>query len=417
MRVLVVSQYFPPETGGPQNRVASLVDGLRAAGHEVHVITEKPNYPTGVVWDGYREKFFLDSDYNGVPVTYAWIFADPKKRTLTRLLFYVSFMLSSVAASFRLRGRFDVVLATSPPLFVGLAGWAISKLKRAKFVFDVRDLWPDVAVAMGELANPRVADLAKRVEAFIYREADGITAVTDSFCEDIRRLAGSGKAVTRITNGTVPEHFQVAEPKPAVRERLSLPSGAFIVTYAGNLGLAQGLDHVLDAAALTATDSDVLFLLVGAGAARDRLAQEAQRRALSNVRFVPRVPLEEAAAYMAASDALLVPLGKHGIYRKFIPSKLFDSMASERPVLLSVPGESKAILEEAEAGLYYAPEDGAALAEAVRALKASPDTEVMGKRGAAYVAARFSRAKQAEKLVAFLEEIVQDDALHSAAAS
>ena len=411
MRVLVVSQYFPPETGGPPNRIASIVEGLKDAGHDVHVITEKPNYPTGVIWDGYRDGVFLDREYDGVPVTYAWVLADPKKRPSTRILFYVSFMLTSVAASLRLKGRFDVVLATSPPLFVGLAGWAISKLKRAKFVFDVRDLWPDLAVEMGELKNPRMIRLAKRIERFIYRHADGITAVTDSFRRDISCTAATRVPVGLVMNGTIPETFERDAEGAGLREEMSWQD-RFVVIYAGNVGLCQGLDHVLDAAAALVEEApQVLFGFVGEGAVKEHLMAEAARRLLHNVQFVPRVSLEKAAAYMAASDALLVPLADEAIYQKFIPSKLFDSMAAGRPLLLAVDGEARRILNRAGAGLYYAPESGGALADGVRRLLEHPEQRrEMGRKGRAFAEKHFDRKVQARKMASFLEGIVQGDA-------
>ena len=416
MRILVVSQYFPPETGGTPNRVASIVDGLKAAGHDVQVITEKPNYPTGVIWEGYREGVFLDRTYNGVPVTHTWVLADPKKRSLTRILFYVSFMLAAVAAAVRLRGRFDVVLATSPPLFVGLAGWAIAKLKRAKFVFDVRDLWPDLAVEMGELQNPRVIGLAKRMERFIYRHADGVTAVTESFCRDIRRTAETDVPVGLVMNGTTPEVFDREAEGAQLRKEMDWED-CFVVTYAGNIGLCQGLDHIVEAAALLDQEAPrVLFVFVGEGPVRERLAQEAERRRLRNVQFIGRVPLEQAAAYMAASDVLLVPLAAEAIYQKFIPSKLFDSMAVGRPLLLAVDGEARRVLDEAEAGLYYAPESGEALADGVRRLLDLPEQrQEMGRKGKAFVKKHFDRRVQASEMASFLETIAQGDEAKSIA--
>ena len=418
MRILVVSQYFPPETGGPPNRIASIVDGLKEAGHEVHVITEKPNYPTGIIWEDYRDGVFLDREYDGVPVTYAWVLADPQKRALTRILFYLSFMLTSVAASVRLKGTFDVVLATSPPLFVGLAGWAISKLKRAKFVFDVRDLWPDLAIEMGELRDLRVIGLAKRMERFIYRHADGITAVTESFCRDISRTAKTDVPVGLVMNGTTPSVFDCDAERARLRKELGWED-RFVVTYAGNVGLCQGLHHIVEAAAVLEQETPrLLFAFIGEGAVREHLVKEAERRQIGNVQFLGRVPLEKAAAYMAASDALLVPLADEAIYQKFIPSKLFDSMAAGRPVLLAVDGEARRILDRAEAGLYYAPESGDALAEAVRRLLEHPERgQGMGRKGQAFVREHYDRKVQARKMASFLEAIVQGDEARAIAGS
>lgn len=408
MRVLVVTQYFPPETGGPQNRLASLVEGLSREGHDVTVLTAKPSYPQGVVFDGYEDGWFVDSVYDGVPVIHSWVLPDENKTTLRRILFYVSFVATSVLASFRTGGRADVVLASSPPLTVGVAGWIISRLEGARYVFDVRDLWPDVAEAMGELSGGWMTRMARAVEKSIYRRADGITAVTDGFCRDIQRRAGDDTPVERVTNGTDPEVFRVDAPMRELRDELDLPGG-FLATYAGNIGLAQGLPHLLDAAEiLRERGDDVTLLLVGDGPLRDRLQHEASERDLGGVlAFRNRVPLETAARYMAASDALLVPLEDRPIFGKFIPSKLFDAMAAGRPVLLSVDGEAREIMEEAGAGLYYPAEDAAGLITAIEELRASDRREEMGRQGRSYVVEHFTRDEQARKMAEFLDRITR----------
>jgi glycosyltransferase involved in cell wall biosynthesis len=407
MRVLIVTQYFPPETGGTSNRLISIARGLYEAGHDVHVVAEKPNHPEGIIREDYKGGVFEERTYEGIPVTYTWVYTHPEKNFLRRLLFYGSFMVMAALAALRTKGSFDVVLASSPPLFVGLSGWFAARMKKAKFVFDVRDIWPKVAVAMGALTNPTIIRFAEAIEQFIYRRADGITAVTDSFCDHIRETVGEGTPMQRVMNGTMPEVFQKDERREEVRERLGVEM-KFVVTYAGNLGLAQGLPHILDAAEKLQGEDRVEFVMLGSGAVKSDLVGDAEQRGLTNIQFRDRVPLEEAAAHMAASDALLVPLEDHEIYQQFIPSKLFDSMASGRPVLLSVDGEARSILEEAEAGLYYPAEDGDALADRVRWLLNHPEkAEAMGRRGQEHAQSHCTRSAQAQKLASFLEEIVE----------
>jgi len=407
MRVLIVTQYFPPETGGTSNRLISIARGLCEAGHDVHVIAEKPNHPEGIIRKDYRGGVFEERTYEGIPVTYTWVYTHPEKNFLRRLLFYGSFMVMAALAALRTKGSFDVVLASSPPLFVGLSGWFAARMKKAKFVFDVRDIWPKVAVAMGALTNPTIIRFAEAIEQFIYRRADGITAVTDSFCDHIRETVGEGTPMQRVMNGTMPEVFQKDERREEVRERLGVEM-KFVVTYAGNLGLAQGLPHILDAAEKLQGEDRVEFVMLGSGAVKSDLVGDAEQRGLTNIQFRDRVPLEEAAAHMAASDALLVPLEDHEIYQQFIPSKLFDSMASGRPLLLSVDGEARSILEDAEAGLYYPAEDGDALADRVRWLLNHPEkAEAMGRRGQEHAQSHCTRSAQAQKLTSFLEEIVE----------
>lgn len=410
MRILVLSQYFPPETGGPQNRLASLAVGLRDRGHEVTVVTAKPNYPSGVVFDGYEDGWVVESDYEGIPVAHTWVLTDREKTTARRILFYLSFVVSAVLASIPRVRDADVVLASSPPLPVGLAGWAVSRLGGAGYVFDVRDLWPDVAVAMGQLSDGWIARAARFLERFIYRGADGITAVTEGFCRDIRQRVGPATPVIRISNGTDPDVFRVETPRTRLRQELALPEG-FLAVYAGNIGLAQGLGHLVRAAAiLDAEEVSANILLVGDGPLRAELQAAARDRGIERLRFRDRVPLEEAARYLAASDASLVPLGDHPIYRKFIPSKLFDSMAAARPVLLSVAGEAREILEDAGAGLYYPAEDARGLVEGIQRLMADSRRDEMGRRGREYVAGRFTRQAQAREMAKFVEKLTGKEA-------
>lgn len=406
MRVLLISQYFPPETGGPPNRLLSVAEGLREAGHEVHVIAEKPNHPEGIIRDDYRGGLFEDRKYEEIPTTYTWVYTHPQKNFLKRLVFYLSFMVMAVLGAVRAEGDFDLVLASSPPLFVGISGWLAAQVKDAKFVFDVRDIWPEVAVAMGALTNPWVVRLAEGLEKFIYDRADGITAVTNSFCDHIQEVASDHIPMRRVMNGTMPDVFQQDERREEVRKELGVEE-KYVVTYAGNHGLAQGLLHIVHAADHLRENEEVVFVLVGSGPVKEDLIQEAEARGLDNIQFLDRVPLEKAAAYMAASEALLVPLEDHEIYRKFIPSKLFDSMASGRPVLLSVDGEARSILEESEGGWYYPAEDGEALAERIEWLSDhSQEGKEMGKNGRAYAQKNCTRAAQAEKMADFLEQIV-----------
>jgi glycosyltransferase involved in cell wall biosynthesis len=406
MRVLIISQYFPPETGGAANRLHSFARSLKEEGHDVVVVTEKPNYPEGIIQEEYRDGWFDHREYDGISAIHAWVYTRPEKTFMTRMLFFLSFMVMAVIGARRAKGDFDVVLASSPPLFVGVSGWLVAQIKKAKFVFDVRDIWPEVAVAMGALTNPQAIQLAEALEHFIYRKADAITAATDSFCGHIQEAIVAPVPTRRVMNGTVPEVFQQDMRRKSVRQQCDADD-KFVVTYAGNVGLAQGLHHVLGAAERLQENDRVVFHIVGNGSAKDELVAEAETRGLTNVRFLPRVPLEEAAAHMAASDALLVPLEDHEIYQQFIPSKLFDSMASGRPVLLAVDGEARSILEDAGSGLYYPAEDGTALAKRIRWLLHHPDErQAMGRRGREYATRHCTRAAQGRVLVDFLEDLV-----------
>lgn len=411
MRVVLVSQYFPPETGGPPNRAVSLAHGIRAAGHEVTVLAEKPSHPEGAIWPDYRGGLSQRRTWDGIPVIHTWVHATPRKTIWARVANHVSFFFAAILASRLVGGRIDVVLSTSPPLFAAAAGWAIARLRRAAHVLDVRDLWPDIAVAMGELRQPLWIRLSKRLEGALYRSADAVTAVTESFCATISAHRGPLAAVHLVRNGSEIRCFRHRGDIAAARSRVGLEGceKRFVLAYVGNLGLAQGLGHVVEAAQLLAqADDRVQIVLVGSGPVEARLRQHAARSGLANLLFVPRVDQERAADWMAAADALLVSLANVEMLRQFVPSKLYDALAVGRPVLLAAYGEARSILEASGGGIAYPPEDALALATAVRRLRGDPELRRrLGHDGAAYAREHCDRAQHARALVDILEDVVR----------
>ena len=406
MRVLIVSQYFPPETGAARNRIESISTRLAEGGHEVDVITAKPNYPTGKISSDYHGGLFKLKTYRGINVIHTWIFEDHTKRFLSRMMYFISFMVMSVMASFKLKSEYDVVLASSPPLLVGLSGWVISRLKNARFVFDVRDLWPGVAVAMGELANPAMINMAEKLETFLYKRSDLITTVTESFADHIKPLSENENKVHVVMNGAFTDHFDQQFDVGEFRKH-HLFGDQFTITYAGNIGLAQGLDHVCEAARkLNSEGSTVRIAIIGDGPRKKHLKDLCEHYQLNNIELIPRINPEIAVKYLLASDAVLVPLADDEIYKMFIPSKLFDGMSAGKPVLLSVDGEARSILEDCGAGLFYRPESAEQLAKSITYLRNNPDeAKKMGENGFKYARERYSRDKQARLMEKLLYEV------------
>jgi len=405
MRILLIVQYFPPETGGTPNRLSSLALGLKNAGHEVTVIAEKPSHPEGTIWPKFRGGLFVHREHQGIPVIYTWVYARPKKTSLPRILNYLSFMVMAVAAAWRVPGRIDFVLASSPSLFVGVSGWLTSIWKRARLILDVRDLWPDAAVVMGELRHPLLIAAASALERFLYQHSTGIIATTESFCATIRERISHSVPVESVRDCTVPEDFVMEPCTPQFRDQWQF-AGKFIVGYIGNVGLAQGLDHLLDAAkALQTAIPEVAIVVAGDGPRKNLLMAEAARRDLANIRFLPRVDQQRAAQYMIACDALVVTLDAHPLFKKWVPSKLFDCLAAGRPILMGADGEARRLLEAEQAGLVYSCGDGRALAEAVLWLYNHPaEASSMGNRGQIAARMKYSRICQTQRIVALLEK-------------
>lgn len=403
MRVLLVSQYFFPEVGATQTRMYEFARGLVDAGHTVDVVTEFPNHPTGIIPPEYRGRWVEVDRTHPFRIVRVRVVTSPTKTFWTRLAFYGSFFAAACAASLALARRYDVVVATSPPLPAAAAGLVIARIKRAAFVMDVRDLWPKAAGALGELSSPRLYRIAEALERRLYASARRITATTRSFCRYIAALGIPADRIVHVPNGTLEDVFTPERGDADLRHALGL-EGRVVVTYAGLHGIAQGLDTVLEAAYRLRGDGDIRFLFVGEGPAKAGLVARATALDLNTVRFLPGVPLAESAHYLNASDLVLVPLVRDPVFDMFVPSKLFDGLACARPVLLSVDGEAREILEESGGGVFVPPGDPEALATAIRGLAARPDLrKEMGERGRQFVIQHYRRRAQARRFA----EIVQ----------
>ncbi len=409
MKVLLVTQYFFPEVGATQNRMLEFARALSRAGHSVDVLTEVPNHPSGVIAEPFRRGWVHVERTADYTATRVWVATAPRKTFWTRVAFYFSFVFMALAASIRLAPRYDEVIATSPPLPAALAGQGIGRLKRSAFVLDVRDLWPHAAVALGELAPGLAHRLAERGEMRLYRSATLIAATTREFCRYIEARGIPAARIQHVPNGTRPDIFRPAHPGASAFRTIQSLEGQFVVAYVGLHGIAQGLPSVLEAASRLLPERDVSVLFIGEGPVKARLVDEAASRQLTNVRFLPEMPVDACAAALSAADALLVPLAPNSVFDMFVPSKLFDAMAAGRPVILSVDGAARAILERAGAGVFVPPGDADGLAEAILRLRNDPaGRDEMGARGRAFVLEHYDRRRQADTFVSAIARAVRE---------
>lgn len=393
MRIAVVSQYFAPEVGATQNRLGAFVDGLVARGHDLTVICEQPNHPAGVFHPGFGRRPLVSERAPGRTVRRLWVAASPAKTTARRLAFYGTFA-AGAGALLAAGPRHDVVLATSPPLPGALAAGMAAAGRAMPFVLDVRDLWPAAAEALGELSSPSVVRAFERAERWLYRRSAAVTATTRPFCHHIDRVAGLRRAV-HLPNGALDELVsRTWRPPP--------PAPPFVLGYVGNLGIAQGLDGALDAARRV-RDGEARIRLVGQGPLAQTLRATRERERLDALEILPPVPLHRVGEALEGCHALLVPLGAHAMLESFIPSKLYDAMAVGRPVIVAARGEAAALVADAGCGLTVAPEDGAALSEAIRRLAGDPEmARAMGLAGRAR-AHEHRRSLQVSRLERVLE--------------
>ncbi|MGE0821955.1 MAG: glycosyltransferase family 4 protein [Candidatus Binatia bacterium] len=400
MNLLMLTQYYPPEIGAPQARLSELAGHFVRRGHTVTVLTAMPNYPTGKIHAGYGGVWQRE-DRDGVNVIRTFIYPTQKADFLRRLTNYFSFVLSSGLLGSVLTRRLDFLLVESPPLFLGLSGYWLSRLKRARLIFNVSDLWPQSAVDLGVLRRESVAcHISERLEAFCYRHAWLVTGQSRSILTSIATRFPE-RPTFHLSNGVDTQRFSPCTVGETLRGSFGI-NGSFVALYAGLHGLAQGLDQILSAAEGMQRDHDVQFLLVGDGPEKKALMAQAQQRNLTNLRFLDPRPAREMPALLATADAILVTLKKH--IPGAVPSKLYEAMASEKPVILVASGEAADIVRAGQAGLVVEPGDDIGLRHAVQTLSIEPALcRVLGQNGRRAAEQHFDRAKIASRFIDHLE--------------
>jgi colanic acid biosynthesis glycosyl transferase WcaI len=410
MKILYISQYFPPEMGAPAARAVELSRHWAAAGHEVTVLTGFPNHPTGIVPSEYRNKFrqlVVREQTDGINIVRSWLLPFPNRKSYERMLNYSSFCVSAATTGLFV-SKPDVVIATSPQLLVGLSGWWVAHWKRVPFVFEVRDLWPEslAAVGVGDGKSFLHRSLAN-IAGFLYRHSDRIVVVTPAFQDYlVQHWQVPREKISVIENGVETHQFA---PQTETKLRTELGAdGKFVVSYIGTMGMAHGLETILEAAAqLRASNPEILFLVVGEGAEKQRIVELARERGLANLRFVEQQPREKIPAYICASDVCLVLLKKTDLFKTVIPTKMLEFMSCARPVILGVEGQARTILEEARGGVAIDPENSDALVNAIRYLAANPEMAGrLGRNGREYIVRNYSRRQTAEKYILTLESLL-----------
>ena len=390
MKILYVSQYFPPEMGAPAARVFELSREWVRLGHQVTVLTGFPNHPTGIIPPEYRGQWLRREVVDGIRVVRVPIYAAANRGVAKRIANYLSYAASASVVGPWVAERPDLVLATSPQFLTAIAGFWLSRIYRVPFVFEVRDLWPRSIVAVGAMsAHSPVVKTLEQIELFLYRAATRVVTVTESFVDEIAARGIDRAKISVVTNGVDLDLFRPGS-RQAARARLGLPDG-FIAAYVGTHGMAHGLGMILDAAPRLA-DRGVTFLLVGEGAEKRKLRERAAREGIANVIFWDQRPREAIAEVYAAADLCLVLLRKDPLFTTVIPSKIFEFMGAGRAIHTTVDGESRTIVERAGAGVFSPPEDVDAFVTALSALVAEPARlDALGDGGRRYAEANYSR--------------------------
>jgi len=407
LRILYLSQYFPPEMGAPSARVYELSRRWAARGARVTVLTGFPNHPTGIIPKEYRGYRYLEEEKDGIKVIRTYVLAAPNQGFFKRILCYMSFMFSSIIQGTRRVGRQDLIIATSPQFFVGIAGYIISRLKRIPFVFEVRDLWPESIVQLGLIKNKLLIGLLEWIEIKLYQKAVHIVGVADSTVNILTKRGIAKEKISIIKNGVDLDLFHTNGHQEAYKKKENLQR-KMVVSYIGTHGLSHALDKVLDTADRMQTQDEFVFLLIGEGAEKQHLIQRARRLSLKNVRFKDQILKKDLPRFYELSDIVLVTLKDLPLFRKVIPSKIFEIMAMARPIIISVDGEArKLVVDQAQAGLFAMPEQPLALQRQIEQLAADLKLRAqLGANGRRFVETYFDRNKLADDFLELLRKWV-----------
>ena len=408
MRILMVTQCFPPEMGALSHRMYPFARHLSIAGHEVSVATCLPNYPDGIVFEGYRGHRRLDQIDGGVRVLRTACYTAPRnQRKLSQLRSYLSFVPAALRSGMR-AGPVDVVFVTSPPLFPTIAAAMVASARRARLVLDLRDLWPDEIVACGGARDGSATVRAVRaIERWAYRRADAVCCTTESFRDTVINRGADARKVVLLPNGADVETFRPLPRINPVGASLA-PSDAIVVMYCGALGIKHGLGTVIDAAEKLRELHKLVFVLVGNGAARAQLQQRVCAAGLTSVSFPGERPLHDLPFAMARADICVSSLLPEPYLEKIISVKVFEYLACARPVVAAQSGETARIVARSGGGLVVPPGDAGAFAAAVAELAACPERRAcMGETGREYVVANYSRSVTARQLERVLERVLR----------
>ena len=399
MHILIIHQAFASinEPGGTRHHEFARL--LTTRGHKVTVIASPISYITG------SHTNQENSEMEGVTILRVAVYDAHHKSFIHRVIAFFSFMLSSFWIGLGVK-NVDLVWGTSPPIFQGVTAWALARIRGAKFLFEVRDLWPQFAIAVGVLRNPILIVLTEWLERFLYRRADRVMVNSPGFLGPVSRRGA--KRVELIPNGADPSMFDPNDNGELFRQSNKLEN-KFIALYAGAHGMSNDLNVILDSASKLATVKNIHIVLLGDGKEKPALVEQAKEMKLSNVTFLPSVPKVVMASALAGADACIAILKPLEEYKTTYPNKVFDYMAAGRPVILAIDGVIREVVETAECGIFAAPGNAEEIAKAIRKLAADTEqSRAMGLKGRKYLEENFSRAVIGEKLVSLLEEIVSD---------
>lgn len=399
MKLLFLTDNFPPEVNAPATRTYEHCCEWVKSGIDVTVITCAPNFPKGKVFEGYKNKLYQKEKIDGINVIRVWSYIVANKGFFKRSLDFVSYSISSFIAGLFIKS--DIIIATSPQFFTAISGRKLGFWKRTPWIMEVRDLWPESIKNVDAMKDGVVIRLLEKQELKCYKRAKAIVTVTDTFKKVIIEKGIDPNKFAVVKNGSNLDLFKPQDKPAELLKKLNLLD-KFVIGYIGTHGMAHKLDFILDTAKQV-NDTFVHFLFIGDGAEKENLVILSKKLKLSNVTFLDTIGKKEISKYIALIDVALIPLKKSDLFKTVIPSKIFESAAMERPILLGVDGESRGIIEKYQAGLYFEPENQKALIEAIGRLKNDNELYHRCQKGCKKLAMDFDRKKLANQMLEFIK--------------
>jgi len=396
---------FHPDLTGTGPLVTDLATHLAAMGDEVTVVTSMPHYGRRNVHSRYRGRLFQRENFQGVNVWRTFVYVPPNPKGFYRAINYLSYTFMSIIAGI-LCGPKDVILCVNPPITVGFSGWLVSLPHRTPMVYNIQDIWPDCIAIIGQLRNRLLFRIFQYLEKFLYKISARLTVLSHGMKQNLLNKGVRENKVAIIPNWADVDYIHPLPKENDFRAANGL-SDHFVVMFAGNLGFIAVLNTVLDAAKLLQDEARILFVIIGRGNAKPDLIERAKALNLTNIRFLSTQPKEVLPKMLAAADISLVTLDRR-LGQLNVPSKTYNIMASNRPVLAAVPPDSEIakLVQEAGCGVCVPPEDPKSMARAIKDLLNKPeDLERYGKNGRSYVVANYSRPMLIRKYRQLLHEV------------
>ena len=354
MKILFLTDNFPPEVNAPATRTYEhCQEWIKDKDVEVTVITCTPNFPHGKVYKGYKNKFFQKENIDGINVIRVWSYISSNSGFTKRVLDYISY--ASMAFLVGIFQKHDVIIATSPQFFTTWAGWALSKVKRKPWIFELRDLWPETIKTVGVMKQGKVIEILEKIELALYRSADKVIPVTDAFKANLIHRGIDAHKISVVTNGSNNDLFHAQSKDKQLLNDLRL-TNKFIVGYIGTHGMCHGLDFIVQSLAKI-KDKEIHFLFIGDGAMKENIVKLSEELALKNITFLDAISKDDVPRYLSICDISLAPLKNEGNFKTVIPSKIFEAAAMQKPTLLGVRGQAQKIIERHNAGICFEPEN------------------------------------------------------------